>query len=1109
MSLWPLLLLIAVAVAGAVLAWSRPWAWLPIRQAKQPTQPETPQPPGAGDETLSIKLHRLGQKIEEFVTSSSHPNDLTDRAEFNEAVGLLSNSDVPLDTVVQYATGANANLACAAFAALAQRPDRDKAASAILRRLGNIWPYPIYFALLYLDAVKDRPAMGAPVAYVQPWWAHNPVIFTIFADYFDRRDKLGDRTGFGNALDGASKATIDQIDAFLQAITHPAAARLREQLKSWSAARLDRKFLESFGQFWAVDDAARLLVEPPGWHEDLELATETILHDPPQSVLVSGLSRAGKTSFLKLLSMRIAKQGWSVFEAGGAELMAGQVYIGQLEERIRQLIGELDAKKRVAWYVRDLLQIAESGTHKGQAASILDQIVPAITAGRLVILAEASPAGLSRLIQLRPSVRSLIEVYRLEPMADTHGAALVRDVASRLETEAPLTIEPAATDAVLHLSQHYLGANPFPGGALDLLKVSANRALAGGNSVLRAEDVVGTLSQITGLPRSILDDSERIDLGSIRQFFSDRVIGQDEAVTAVVDRIAMLKAGLTDPSRPIGVYLFAGPTGTGKTELAKTLAEFLFGSSERMIRLDMSEYQTPESTAKILGERGLSEVSDSLIERVRKQPFCVVLLDEFEKAHPNAWDLFLQMFDDGRLTDANGRTADFRHSIVILTSNLGATSHLGMGLGFLPDGSTYSDDQVLRAVSRTFKPELVNRLDKVIVFQPLSRPLMREILQKELQRVLERRGLRHRDWVVEWEPSAIEFLLDKGFSANMGARPLKRAIDHYLLAPLAATLVEHRFPQGDQFLFVRSNGTAIEVEFVDPDEDVQRASAENVEARLSLKHMILSPSGSPDEHRALVQSCAGIAARLASADWRVMKSTLEQDFNDPGVWTRPDRHRLFARFSLMDRVEEAARTVERLKHRLESGHDRDGHGHGGIVARLALQVLLVEQGIADVVQDAPIDALLMVEPVFGSDGRLRGGAWRERVFAMYHGWANRRHMQFAKIDATSGKGVAILQVGGFGAYRTLQQEAGLHVFEQSNNDRTVARVSVVPGPAEEPTRLSAYDTFAKLLAEPEATGTIVRRYREAPAPLVRDLRTGWRTGRLDVVLRGDFDLIEG
>ena len=228
---------------------------------------------------------------------------------------------------------------------------------------------------------------------------------------------------------------------------------------------------------------------------------------------------------------------------------------------------------------------------------------------------EASAAGTSRIVRLRPSLRGTFEVARLEPMEPDETEELARDVARAITSANGVKVEPAAIDAAIASARQYLTASSLPGAALDLLKLSVNRAAKGAGATVSPSDIVETLSQLTGLPASILDNHQRVDLSAVRSYFSARVIGQDEAVGAIVDRIAMLKAGLNDPGKPIGVFLFAGPTGTGKTELAKTLAEFLFGSQERMIRLDMSEFQTPESTAKILGSGDTVNPTDSLDHR--------------------------------------------------------------------------------------------------------------------------------------------------------------------------------------------------------------------------------------------------------------------------------------------------------------------------------------------------------------------------------------------------------------------------------------------------------------------------------------------------------------
>jgi ATP-dependent Clp protease ATP-binding subunit ClpC len=853
------------------------------------------------------------------------------------------------------------------------------------------------------------------------------------------------------------------------------------------------------------------LIEPKAWREPFALAEAALHQSPPRSLLISGEPMVGKTSFLRLLAQRLALSGWNVFEAGGADLQAGQIYIGELEGRIRQVIDELASSHKTIWYIPDILQLAMSGRHSGQSATMLDQIIPAIAAGRVLIWCEATPKGMARLFQIKPSLRGLFETVTIEPLSQAETLPLVNDVLEEISDTSDIHFDAECAKVALETASQYLGSSGLPGSVLLMLKLTAARIGKEHDRTIEPLQVLETLSQLSGLPVSILDTKGQLDLKSVRDFFAARVIGQGEAVEAVVDRIAMLKAGLNDPDKPIAVFLFAGPTGTGKTELAKAVSEFLFGTVERMIRLDMSEFQMFESVSKILGQSSATADTDSLISRVRKQPFSVILLDEFEKSHPNIWDLFLQAFDEGRLTDAMGQVADLRHCIIIMTSNLGATAHQSLGLGFAPRADAFSKEQVLRAISQTYRPEFQNRLDKVIVFQPLTRDLMRSILKKELTALLDRRGLKDRTWAIEWESSALEFLLAKGFSQEMGARPLKRAIDQYLIAPLAGMIVEKRFPEGEQFLFVRSDGRGIQVEFVDPDAETASPDlpiAAEVSSRSNLASVILAPQGTSAEFQRLQADYSDIERRLGSPDWEALKNNLSAEMASAAFWNRADRFGTLARFALMDRVKHANETAEALHARL-ARYARSPRGYSAeLCGRLALRLHLVDEGIKDVFDDSPVEIVLTVEPVFdGTADHQQSLAWCHRLIAMYSAWADKRRMQFNAVAERNNE-APIALIGGFGASRALSAEAGLHIFEPSEaaNGRATARVRFAPAPLGDfPAAKESTLTLNALEAAPKIN-TIVRRYRESP-PLVRDAVTGWRTGRLELVLGGDFDLI--
>jgi len=311
--------------------------------------------------------------------------------------------------------------------------------------------------------------------------------------------------------------------------------------------------------------------------------------------------------------------------------------------------------------------------------------------------------------------------------------------------------------------------------------------------LVNAEDIAEVVSQWTGIPVTKLTQGEQERLLLMETNLHNRVIGQDEAVIAVSDAVRRARAGLQDPNRPIGSFIFLGPTGVGKTELARALAEFLFDDEQNMVRIDMSEYMEKHTVARLIGAPpgyvGYDE-GGQLTETVRRRPYCVVLLDEIEKAHPDVFNVLLQVLDDGRLTDSKGRTVDFKNTVMIMTSNIGSRKIMD-AKGDREKATT----AVLEELRRTLKPEFLNRIDDVIVFDALTRKDLDSIFEiqfKRVQRLLDERQLR-----IEVSPAAHTALCDAGYDPAYGARPLKRAIQQYLLNPMSKEIVAGAYGPGD------------------------------------------------------------------------------------------------------------------------------------------------------------------------------------------------------------------------------------------------------------------------------------------------------------------------
>jgi ATP-dependent Clp protease ATP-binding subunit ClpB len=315
------------------------------------------------------------------------------------------------------------------------------------------------------------------------------------------------------------------------------------------------------------------------------------------------------------------------------------------------------------------------------------------------------------------------------------------------------------------------------------------------------EDIAAVVAKWTGIPVDKLLEGEKEKLVQAEKALGARVVGQREAIVAVANAVRRARAGLQDPDRPLGSFIFLGPTGVGKTELARSLAHFLFDSEQAMIRIDMSEYMEKHSVARLIGAPpgyvGYDE-GGMLTEAVRRRPYAVILLDEIEKAHPDVFNVLLQVLDDGRMTDGKGRTVDFKNTILIMTSNLGSQIIMEMAQSN-PEGLRKEIDQLLH---RQFKPEFLNRVDDIITFKGLSREDLFQIVDLQIKRMAKR--LADRKYKVTLTKEAKQFLVDTGYDPSFGARPLKRAIQRYIEDPLALEILEDHFAEGDHILIDRT-----------------------------------------------------------------------------------------------------------------------------------------------------------------------------------------------------------------------------------------------------------------------------------------------------------------
>ena len=517
--------------------------------------------------------------------------------------------------------------------------------------------------LLRALADVDEKILPAVLASAEEDWSGSPLAREI-STLLEARVRKGevlttdDLDELSPRLQPLVRELIDGTDTETRAALTPA-------LEQWQTETIDIDFFRTLGRIVDTED------RPPATlvgsrAAAVDAVTAALAASRPRSVLLVGEPGVGKTTLIVEALRRLGDE-WFAFQAGAADVNAGQMYIGMLEARVLDIVSRL-GRRRIAWIFPNFEESLWSGQHTQSPRGLLDGLLPHVEAGDAIVIGEVDPRAYELLLQHRPRLARLFEVVRLAPMVPQDAIEVARDWAGGHGLE----VDDDTLAEALDLATHYLPTAAAPGNILRVLELVRDRIERGVAEAVDPETVIATLSDATGLPLHVLDPRAPLSLDLVREYFASRVLGQPEAVECLVDRIALVKAGLTDPTRPLGVFLFVGPTGTGKTEIAKAFSAFVFGSEDRLLRLDMSEYQTPESLERLLGDATRQEEAAPLIAQVRKQPFSVLLLDEFEKAHAQIWDVFLQVFDDGRLTDRSGRTVDLRHCVIILTSNLGS-----------------------------------------------------------------------------------------------------------------------------------------------------------------------------------------------------------------------------------------------------------------------------------------------------------------------------------------------------------------------------------------------------------------------------------------------------
>jgi ATP-dependent Clp protease ATP-binding subunit ClpC len=545
--------------------------------------------------------------------------------------------------------------------------------------------------------------------------------------------------------------------------------------------------------------AARGRLEP-AWERDAEV--ERLLgyveRERPAPLVLVAPQGSGKTALLEALARRMgdpkgprARRIRPIFLLDGSRMIAGMGGFGEWQRQLQECVEEARRSGAVL-YLGRLVDLLDAGKSAQSDNNVAQALAPVLASREFLALAEATLEDWALIQRRNASFASVWSPWLVEELGPEAVRRVLERVAAALEERSLLRILPEVVGEALALCRRFWPYGSLVGNAVTFLRRLVAARVHERAQEVRRLDVIEFFSGEAGIPPALLRDDLPLDPGEVEAFLAARVMAQPRAVERAVQVVSTLKASLQDPRKPAAVLLFAGPTGVGKTELAKALAEFVFGSRDRMIRVDMGEYLGPDALARLLGD---GDGSGLLPAQVRRQPFCVLLLDELEKAHPVVFDALLGVLGEGRLSDADGRFTDFRNAVIVMTTNLGAdTLRSRVGFGGGDEGSDAETVRLhyLAEAQRFFRPEFFNRIDDLIVFRPLGAEAIQAIVRREVHKLSRREGLLRRDIDLHVTDDALDLLAAEGLDPRLGARPLKRTIERRLAVPAASWLASHR-----------------------------------------------------------------------------------------------------------------------------------------------------------------------------------------------------------------------------------------------------------------------------------------------------------------------------